>query len=75
MPGAVSRTATFALNYATLPYVLALAEAGIPKAAADPTLRQGINVYRGHVVYPAVAEAVGVDPVPLDDLLKDSVSS
>ncbi|MFQ5691478.1 MAG: alanine dehydrogenase, partial [Nitrospinota bacterium] len=76
MPGAVSRTSTFALTHATLPYALALAEGGISKAAAtDPALRQGINVFRGRVVYPAVAEAVGAECHPLDDLLKERVSS
>ncbi len=69
MPGAVSRTSTFALTHATLPYTVALADGGISKAAADPTLRQGINVYRGEVVFQAVAEAVGAGFCPLDDLL------
>ena len=75
MPGAVSRTSTFALTHATLPYALTLAESGILKAAAtDPALRQGINLYQGQVVYQAVAEAVGADHYPLDDLLKSPVA-
>ncbi|MFQ5912952.1 MAG: alanine dehydrogenase [Nitrospinota bacterium] len=75
MPGAVSRTSTFALTHATLPYALALAEGGASKAAAtNPALRQGINVFRGRVVYPAVAEAVGTEFCPLDDLLKTPVA-
>ncbi|MBI2880954.1 MAG: alanine dehydrogenase [Candidatus Tectomicrobia bacterium] len=76
MPGAVSRTSTFALTHATLPYALALAEGGVYKAAAgSPALRAGINVLQGKVVYPAVAEAVGAECHPLDDLLKSPVSS
>ncbi len=61
MPGAVARTSTFALNNATLPFVLALADKG-PKAAlsADPHLRAGLNVHAGKITYRAVAEALGL---------------
>ena len=60
MPGAVARTSTFALNNATLPFVLALAGKG-PEAAmaADPHLLDGLNVYRGKISHPAVAAALG----------------
>ncbi|MBV9331522.1 MAG: alanine dehydrogenase, partial [Alphaproteobacteria bacterium] len=48
MPGAVARTSTFALNNATLPFTIALAELGPEKAMlANPHLRAGLNVYRG----------------------------
>src|SRR5665213_1478557 len=58
MPGAVPRTSTFALNNATLPFVLALANKGWRKAMADdPHLRAGLNVYDGKVTHPAVAAA------------------
>jgi alanine dehydrogenase len=62
MPGAVARTSTFALNNATLPFVLALAGKG-PKAAmrADPHLLAGLNVHRGKIAHPAVAAALGLD--------------
>lgn len=65
MPGAVARTSTFALNNATLPFVLALADKG-PVAAmrADPHLLAGLNVYEGKITYPAVAEALMLDYVP-----------
>jgi alanine dehydrogenase len=58
MPGAVARTSTFALNNATLPFTLALAEQG-PEAAmkANPHLKAGLNVYKGILTYKAVAEA------------------
>ena len=60
MPGAVARTSTFALNNATLPFTLALADKGWKDAlAADPHLRAGLNVYAGKVTYAAVAEALG----------------
>jgi alanine dehydrogenase len=67
MPGAVARTSTFALNNATLPFVLALADKGVKGALrANPHLLAGLNVYEGQITHPAVAEALGVqclDPV------------
>ncbi len=60
MPGGVPRTSTFALNNATLPFVLALADKGSMEALrADPHLRDGLNVHAGKVTQPAVAEALG----------------
>src|SRR5215813_11570021 len=60
MPGAVARTSTFALNNATLPFILALAGKGPEAALADdPHLLDGLNVYRGRIVHPAVAAALG----------------
>jgi alanine dehydrogenase len=60
MPGGVPRTSTFALNNATLPYVLALAEKGYKRALTDdPHLRAGLNIHRGVVTHPAVADALG----------------
>ncbi|HXJ03417.1 MAG TPA: alanine dehydrogenase [Micropepsaceae bacterium] len=58
MPGAVARTSTFALNNATLPFTIALAENGPEKAMAqNPHLRAGLNVYKGALTYKAVADA------------------
>ncbi len=62
MPGAVARTSTFALNNATLPFVLALADKGVmPALREDPHLRAGLNVHAGQVTHPAVAAAHGLD--------------
>src|SRR5215210_1300902 len=70
MPGAVPITSTYALTNATLPYVLALADHGAAEAARrDPGLRLGINVAAGAVTHPAVAEAVGVEHTPVEDVL------
>jgi alanine dehydrogenase len=70
MPGAVPITSTYALTNATMPYVLALATRGVHGAiAADPGLKQGVNVVAGEVTYQPVAEAVGVAYVPVDDAL------
>src|SRR6202011_327154 len=56
MPGAVARTSAVALNNATLPFVLAIADRGWRRALADdPHLRNGLNVRRGRVTHPAVA--------------------
>ena len=68
MPGAVPRTSTYALNNATLPFTLALADMG-PKQAmlALPHLRNGLNVSAGKITEPNVAEALGYEFVPLDD--------
>jgi alanine dehydrogenase len=70
MPGAVPRTSTYALNNATLPFVLSLADKGWARALADdPHLMQGLNVARGKVTYRAVAQAVGLDYTPAESLL------
>jgi alanine dehydrogenase len=69
MPGGVPRTSTFALNNATLPFVLALANKGWKAAlAADPHLRNGLNVAFGKLTCKPVAEALGyafVDPASM----------
>jgi alanine dehydrogenase len=70
MPGAVPITSTFALTNATLPYVIALADHGVAEAARrDPGLRLGINVAAGRVTHPAVAEGVGVEHTPVEEVL------
>jgi alanine dehydrogenase len=61
MPGAVARTSAYALNNATLPFVLALADHGWRTALErDPHLRDGLNVVDGRIVHPAVAESLGL---------------
>jgi alanine dehydrogenase len=58
MPGAVARTSTFALNNATLPFTLALADKGYANACRDNThLMAGLNIHRGALTYEAVAQA------------------
>jgi alanine dehydrogenase len=60
MPGAVSRTSAFALNNATLPFTLALANKGYKKALQDdPHLANGLNVYEGAITHEAVAKDLG----------------
>jgi alanine dehydrogenase len=59
MPGAVARTSAFALNNATLPFALKLANLGAEQAMAqDPHLANGLNVSGGKIRHQAVAEAL-----------------
>ena len=61
MPGAVPRTSAFALNNATLPFVLKLADLGAREALTrDAHLRAGLNVNRGRITHQAVAESLGL---------------
>jgi alanine dehydrogenase len=70
MPGAVPVTATYALTNATLPYVIALAEHGVAGAVTTvPGLELGVNVARGQVTHPAVAESVGLPYTPVNEAL------
>jgi alanine dehydrogenase len=67
MPALVPRTSTFALANATLPYVLDLADRGPREAVrATPALARGVNVWRGRVIHPAVASALGETAATLD---------
>ncbi len=70
MPGAVPISSTYALTNATLPYVLALADHGVAEASVmDPGLKLGVNVAAGKVTHRAVAEGVGMDYVPPEEVL------
>jgi alanine dehydrogenase len=70
MPAAVPHTSTFALNNATLPYLLTLAGKGLDEACrASRAIAEGVNTYKGHCVYRAVAESQGRAYTPLAGLL------
>jgi alanine dehydrogenase len=70
MPGAVPRTSTYALTNVTLPYVLAIATHGFEEAIReDPALALGVNVCAGQVTNAGVAEAHGIEAVPLSSLV------
>ncbi len=61
MPGAVSRTSTFALTNSTLPYIRQLARLGVQQAlASDAVLKRGLNTFAGQLHYRAVAEALNL---------------
>jgi len=62
MPGGVPRTSTIALNTATLPYLVKLANKGYEKALGeDKNFLAGLNVHRGMVTYKAVADVFGLE--------------
>jgi alanine dehydrogenase len=70
MPGGVARTSTFALNNVTLPFGLTIADKGWKNALADNAdLKNGLNVAFGRVTYKAVADVLGYDYVPADQLI------
>lgn len=69
MPGAVPKTSTFALNNATLPFIVALADQGYKKALrADHHLLQGLNVYHGKVTNQPVAQALNLPCTDVEDI-------
>ena len=70
MPGGVPRTSAVALNNATLPFVLALADKGLRRALGeDAHLRNGLNVHAGRITHPAVAAALGWPLDPAEEAL------
>jgi alanine dehydrogenase len=76
MPGAVPITSTYALTNATMPYVLQLASLGAgPAIAASPGLKLGVNVAGGQVTCAPVAEAIGVEYVPVEVALDRVVAA
>ncbi|NLX36801.1 MAG: alanine dehydrogenase [Chloroflexi bacterium] len=70
IPGAVPRTATYALSNATLPYIRELANRGLAQAVrGDAVLGRGVNTFRGHITHAAVAGAFDQAQAPLEGLL------
>lgn len=70
MPGAVPRTSTIALTNVTLPYAEQLASKGLKNALTDSLpLRKGVNVHAGKVTYQAVASALSLDYVSLEQVI------
>ncbi len=72
MPGGVPRTSTIALNKATLPYLVKLANEGYQKALSeDKNFLAGLNIHKGHVTYKAVADVFGHEYVNPVDAIKN----
>ena len=64
MPGGVPMTSTLALNSATLPYILKLAQQGYKDALiSDTNFLEGLNICKGQVTYKAIAEDLGYEYV------------
>ncbi|GLQ07993.1 alanine dehydrogenase [Sneathiella chinensis] len=71
MPGAVARTSTFALNNATMPFTMALANKGYRAALAeDPYLLEGLNIYTGRVTNKAVADDLKLPYTPAAEVIR-----
>ena len=71
MPGALSRTSTFALTNATFPLARELAGKGAVKAIRENSaLALGLNLCRGRVTHPAVAEALGKEYISPEKALQ-----
>lgn len=74
MPGAVPRTSTFALEGATLPYLLQLADRGVERALLEnPSLLKGLNTYGGSVTNRSVADSLGLEYREAKALLEKAV--
>lgn len=69
MPGAVPITSTIALNNATMPYILKIADEGHAVLKHDKRIISGANIVNGKVTHPAVAEAFGLNYTPLEQAL------
>ena len=70
MPGSVPHTSTYALTNVTLPYLLKIAGNGWQDALrADPALALGLNAHSGTLTNAPVGTALGLDSVPVEDLL------
>ena len=71
MPGGVPRTSTIALNNATLPFLVKLANKGYQKVfEEDKNFLAGLNVHKGHVTYKAVADVFGYEHVEPGEAIK-----
>ena len=72
MPGGVPRTSTMALNKATLPLLIKIADHGYKKTLMeDKNFLAGLNIYKGHVTCKGVSDALKIKYTPASDLLKN----
>lgn len=70
MPGAVARTSAYALSNVTLPYVLRMAEIGVEEVLrTDPDLAAGLNIHKGYVTNRFVAQDLGYNFTPYQEIL------
>lgn len=70
MPGAVPKTASIALNYATLPFGLEIANKGIIRCCKEnEAIYNGVNTYDGYLVYKPIADAHNIPYTELEDII------
>jgi len=74
MPGAVPRTSSQAFAASSYPYIAQVAAQGLEGSLTDPAIAKGVNTYRGHVAYRAVAESLGLEYVPLNSLVSGAAA-
>ncbi len=76
MPGAVAHTSTHALNNATLPFILAIADKGWRQAMLeDAHLLAGLNVAFGHITHPAVADALHLEFADPREVIEEGIET
>lgn len=76
LPSVAARSATLALTNALLPYLLAVAQKGLPQALEEiPELARGTYVYSGRLTHQHLAELLGLPSTPLTVLLKANLTS
>ena len=70
MPGIVANTSSISLSNATYPYVLGLANVGLEEAIGQQSaVAKGVNTFKGHVTHKAVADALNLEYVPIEEAL------
>ncbi|MCU9593341.1 alanine dehydrogenase [Caldibacillus thermolactis] len=75
IPGSVPRTATVGLTNVTVPYAIQIAQKGVEKAIEDiAPIKTGVNVIAGKVTNKAVADDLGYEYVPVDEVVKYAVT-
>jgi len=76
IPSSVAHTSTYALNNATMPYILELANLGYKEALrSDKALRKGLNVIDGKLVCKPVAESLGLECIPFEMFEKSAIKN
>jgi alanine dehydrogenase len=76
IPGAVPRTATIALTNVTIPYAVQIASKGVIQAIKESeAIKTGVNVMNGNITFKAVAQDLGYDYVPVDDVISERLYS
>ncbi|MEK4886014.1 alanine dehydrogenase [Bacillus sp. FSL W8-1127] len=76
IPGAVPRTSTISLTNVTIPYAVQIASKGVVKAIKESEpIKTGVNVMNGKVTFKAVADDLGYDYVPVDDVISERLYS
>ena len=75
MPGSVPRTSTLALEAATLPYLIQIADKGVKKAMIDNlALRKGLNIIHGKLTCKSVGESLNIPYIEPEVALQEMIT-